>query len=163
MAVMIAPAAPSESRAKELIPDKTVVSAYIETIDIRLNKAGDAYYLSVKVNTVDTCPWPDRWLYGMVSLKDTARWSANAFLLATPDVTEADLAGQLCFYDGTQEDPPTPEGDVFVVDINDLIGTLVDVQVSQETYNGETRNKVGRFLRNRTVGLAAADTDELPF
>lgn len=165
MAVMIAPAPlDTTSRAKELIPDKAVVSAHIETIEIRQNKAGDGYYLNIKVNTVDTCPWPDRWLWGMVSLKDTARWSANAFLMAV-GFQEDELTGPLGFYDASLEDAPASDDPTaLILDVNTFLGELVDVQVVQETYNGETRNKIKAFQRNRVAGAAALmDSDDLPF
>lgn len=163
MAVLIAPApVETDKRVKELIPDKAVVSARIETVELRANKAGDGYYLNIKVETVDSCPWPHRWLYGMVSLKDTARWSANALMLAV-GASEADLAGQLCFYDSSLEDAPKADDTTLVVDINSLLGDLVDVQVTQETYNGETRNRVGRFQRNRLDAAHADGQDDLPF
>lgn len=168
------PAAPSttERQTRELIPDQTIVTAFIDNIEIRENNKRDGYYLNIKVETAPDCEWPRRWIYGMVSLKKAARWRVDELLRAT-GASDTDLAGEVCFFDGSVEDVPeiTTEDPVFLVDTCTLLGDRVDVEVVIDKYTDpKTReerinNKVGKFLATTDTILASRilDDEDVPF
>jgi hypothetical protein len=171
---VLVPSAPSSSTGtteRTLIPDKTHVAAFIDAIEIRENNARDGYYLNIKVETTEACEWPRRWVYGMVSLKRTARWRVDEFLRAT-GASDADLAGDVCFYDGSLEDPPTLDQDsVLIVDTVSLLGDEVEIEIIIDKFRnpttGEERisNKIGKFLPTTEARIAAHSVteDDIPF
>lgn len=156
------------TQERELIPDKTVLSGTIDEVQIRQNNAGDGYYLNIKVVTSDGGPYPRRWIYDIVSLKEKARWKVDQLMHAV-GASDNDLSVPVCFYDASLEDPPEFDTDspIFVIDVNALLGEYVDFEVTIDAYKDKTgqprqKNAIKKFLPRRDAVVPVDDMD-LPF